>query len=90
MTLSLGGAVGRHPDTADEVLMRADMALLRAKRLGRARYVAFDPSIDHVATRADLQLEDDLRMSVDERRAARVLPADRHARRTWRSSATRP
>ncbi|MCW2667341.1 MAG: hypothetical protein JWN57_2303 [Frankiales bacterium] len=63
--LSLGGAVGHHPDTADEVLMRADMALLRAKRLGRARCELFDPTIDHIATRADLQLEDDLRMSVE-------------------------
>ncbi len=64
VTLSLGGSIGSHPDTADEVLMRADMALLRAKRSGRARYVAFDPSIDRVTTRADLQLEDDLRMSL--------------------------
>jgi diguanylate cyclase (GGDEF)-like protein/PAS domain S-box-containing protein len=64
VTLSLGGSVGAHPDTADDVLMRADMALLRAKRLGRARYVAFDSSYDRVTTRADLQLEDDLRMSL--------------------------
>ncbi len=63
VTLSLGGSVGAHPDTADEVLMRADMALLRAKRLGRARYVAFDAAHDRVTTREDLQLEDDLRMS---------------------------
>jgi len=64
VTLSLGGSIGSHPDTADEVLMRADMALLRAKRSGRARYVPFDPSVDRVTTRADLQLEDDLRMSL--------------------------
>ncbi|HEX4431048.1 MAG TPA: EAL domain-containing protein [Frankiaceae bacterium] len=63
VTLSLGGSVGAHPDTADEVLMRADMALLRAKRLGRARYVAFDVAHDRVTTREDLQLEDDLRTS---------------------------
>ena len=65
MTLSLGGTLGSYPDTADDVLMRADMALLRAKRLGRARYEAFDPVTDRVATRADLQLEDDLRSSLD-------------------------
>jgi diguanylate cyclase (GGDEF)-like protein/PAS domain S-box-containing protein len=64
VTLSLGGAVGSHPDTTDDVLMRADMALLRAKRLGRARFVLYDPSVDHVATRADLQFEDELRMSL--------------------------
>ena len=71
VTLSLGGTIGAHPDTADDVLMRADMALLRAKRLGRARYVAFDPDHDRIATRADLQLEDDLRISLgsDELRA---------------------
>ncbi len=65
VTLSVGGALGSHPETADDVLMRADMALLRAKRLGRARYVAFDSEQDRVATRADLQLEDDLRMSLE-------------------------
>ncbi len=64
VSLSVGGSVGVHPDTSDEVLMRADMALLRAKRLGRARYGAFDPTHDRVTTRADLQLEDDLRMSL--------------------------
>ena len=65
MTLSLGGTLSRARDTADDVLMRADMALLRAKRQGRARYVAFDPSQDRISTRADLQLEDDLRMSLE-------------------------
>lgn len=65
VTLSVGGAIGGHPESADDVLMRADMALLRAKRLGRARYVAFDPAQDRIATRADLQLEDDLRVSLD-------------------------
>jgi diguanylate cyclase (GGDEF)-like protein/PAS domain S-box-containing protein len=66
VTLSMGGSIGTYPDTADDVLMRADMALLRAKRLGRSRYVAFDPTHDRVATRADLQLEDDLRMALQE------------------------
>jgi diguanylate cyclase (GGDEF)-like protein len=65
VTLSIGGAFGTHPDAADDVLVRADMALLRAKRTGRARYLAFDPAVDRVATRADLQLEDELRSSLD-------------------------
>ncbi|GAC1322658.1 MAG: EAL domain-containing protein [Mycobacteriales bacterium] len=71
MSLSLGGTIGCHPENADAVLMRADMALLRAKRVGRARYEAFDPALDRVATQADLQLEDELRMSLasDELRA---------------------
>jgi len=65
ISLSLGGTIGSDVDTADDVLMRADMALLRAKRLGRARFVAYDPAQDRVATRADLQLEDELRESLD-------------------------
>ncbi len=71
VSLSLGGTLGGQGDSADDVLMRADMALLRAKREGRARFIAFDPDEDRIATRADLQLEDDLRMSLasDELRA---------------------
>jgi diguanylate cyclase (GGDEF)-like protein len=64
VTISIGAAVGRSPDSAEEVLMRADMALLRAKRLGRARVERFDPEVDRIATREDLQLEDELRESV--------------------------
>jgi predicted signal transduction protein with EAL and GGDEF domain len=64
ITISIGAATGRAPDSADEVLMRADMALLRAKRLGRARVERFDPNIDRIATREDLELEDQLRASV--------------------------
>jgi diguanylate cyclase (GGDEF)-like protein/PAS domain S-box-containing protein len=64
VTISIGAATGSSPDSADEVMMRADMALLRAKKLGRARVERFDPAIDHIATRADLQLEDELRVSV--------------------------
>jgi diguanylate cyclase (GGDEF)-like protein/PAS domain S-box-containing protein len=64
VTISIGAATGRAPDSADEVLMRADMALLRAKRLGRARVERFDPTIDRITTREELQLEDELRVSV--------------------------
>jgi diguanylate cyclase (GGDEF)-like protein/PAS domain S-box-containing protein len=65
VTISIGAATGSSPDSADQVLMAADMALLRAKRLGRARIETFDPAVDRIATRDDLQLEDDLRQSVD-------------------------
>ncbi|HTR71313.1 MAG TPA: EAL domain-containing protein [Mycobacteriales bacterium] len=64
VTISIGAAIGRTPDSAEDVLMRADMALLRAKRLGRARVERFDPEVDRIATREDLQLEDELRASV--------------------------
>ncbi|HMC71374.1 MAG TPA: diguanylate cyclase, partial [Mycobacteriales bacterium] len=45
VTISIGAAVGRSSDSADELLMRADMALLRAKRLGRARVELFDSTV---------------------------------------------
>jgi len=65
VTISIGAAVGRSPDSADEMLQRADMALLRAKRMGRARVELFDGAVDRIATRDDLELEEQLRASVD-------------------------
>ena len=64
VTLSIGAAHGRGPDTADDLLMRADMALLRAKRMGRARVESFDATVDRIATRDDLELEEQLRASI--------------------------
>lgn len=64
VSVSIGAALGRAPDECDDVLVRADLALLRAKRSGRARTELFDVALDRVATRADLQLEDQLRASV--------------------------
>jgi EAL domain-containing protein (putative c-di-GMP-specific phosphodiesterase class I) len=40
------------------------MALLRAKRLGRARVESFDETVDRIATRDDLELEEQLRASI--------------------------
>jgi len=65
VTLSIGAAIGTATESADELLMRADMALLRAKRLGRARVEFFDATVDRIATREDLELEEQLRASVD-------------------------
>ena len=64
VTISIGAAMGRSPDSADDLLMRADMALLRAKRLGRARVESFDATVDRIATRDDLELEEQLRASI--------------------------
>jgi diguanylate cyclase (GGDEF)-like protein/PAS domain S-box-containing protein len=64
VTLSIGAAHGRAPDTADDLLMRADMALLRAKRMGRARVESFDATVDRIATRDDLEMEEQLRASI--------------------------
>ena len=65
VTLSIGAAIGHDPETAEDLLVRADMALLRAKRLGRARVELFDVERDRIATRDDLELEDNLRESVE-------------------------
>jgi diguanylate cyclase (GGDEF)-like protein/PAS domain S-box-containing protein len=64
VTISIGAAMGRSPESADDLLMRADMALLRAKRLGRARVESFDETVDRIATRDDLELEEQLRASI--------------------------
>ena len=65
ISVSVGTAIGRAPDSPDDLLMRADLALLRAKRAGRARVEVFDSAIDRVTTRADLEFEAQLRQSID-------------------------
>lgn len=66
---SIGVTVGTsahvHPD---EVLREADMALLRAKRRGRARVEVYDPTQDKPATLQDLELERSLRLALGEER----------------------
>jgi diguanylate cyclase (GGDEF)-like protein/PAS domain S-box-containing protein len=64
VTISIGAAIGGSTESSDELLMQADMALLRAKRLGRARAEVFDPAVDRIATRGDLELEEQLRASI--------------------------
>jgi len=65
VTISIGAAIGGSTDSADDLMMQADMALLRAKRLGRARVEFFDATVDRIATREDLEMEEQLRASVD-------------------------
>jgi diguanylate cyclase (GGDEF)-like protein len=65
ISVSVGAAVGSSPDSPDEVLMRADLALLRAKRAGRARVEVFDSGVDRITTLADLEFEAQLRRSID-------------------------
>jgi diguanylate cyclase (GGDEF)-like protein len=48
----LGGSIGiasapAHCATAEELLRMADLALVRAKQLGKDRYVRFEPEMDH-------------------------------------------
>ncbi len=67
--ITVGGASHDHPD---EVLREADLALLRAKRRGRARIEVYDPNQDKPATLHDLELEHSLRSALADDRG--LLP----------------
>jgi diguanylate cyclase (GGDEF)-like protein/PAS domain S-box-containing protein len=63
--VSIGIAPGsREYERPEDVLRDADIALYRAKALGRGRWIVFDPSMhEHALTR--LQVETDLRRAVE-------------------------
>ena len=63
--ITVGGAGYDHPD---EVLREADLALLRAKRRGRARVEMYDPTQDKPVTVHELELEHSLRSALAEGR----------------------
>ncbi len=63
--ITVGGAGYDHPD---EVLREADLALLRAKRRGRARIEMYDPTQDKPVTVHELELEHSLRSALAENR----------------------
>lgn len=68
-TVYSGASVGivlGHPDyqAPDQVLRDADTAMYRAKAAGKAAYVVFDEAM-HLAARARLTLETDLRGAID-------------------------
>jgi len=64
-TASIGIALGNENyEAADELLRDADVAMYRAKELGKARYEVFDTSLrEHV--RARLDCEADLRRAIE-------------------------
>jgi diguanylate cyclase (GGDEF)-like protein/PAS domain S-box-containing protein len=64
VTVSVGAALGRPREGADDLVMNADMALARAKRDGGAAVAVFDPERDRGVSAADLELERQLRASV--------------------------
>ena len=53
--------------SADDLLRDADTAMYRAKAAGKSRYAVFDTGM-HVATRERLELENDLRRAIDDRK----------------------
>jgi diguanylate cyclase (GGDEF)-like protein/PAS domain S-box-containing protein len=68
-SLSIGITVsGPGHDHPDEVLREADLALLRAKRRGRARIEMYDPTQDKPVTLHELELEHSLRSALTDNR----------------------
>jgi diguanylate cyclase (GGDEF)-like protein/PAS domain S-box-containing protein len=62
-SIGIAVSISAH-DRADDLLRHADVAMSQAKRLGRARYAMFDPSMSaHIEHR--LELEHELRRAVD-------------------------
>jgi diguanylate cyclase (GGDEF)-like protein len=66
--VSIGIAFGdKTYPSADDLLRDADTAMYRAKAAGKSRYAVFDTAM-HVATRERLELENDLRRAIDDRK----------------------
>ena len=89
---SVGVAVSAPDRASTEELMRdADVAMYAAKRNGKGRLEAFEPSM-YAAAVERLSIESDLRRADPERGAQRLLPADPrpHQRGGERSGGPRP
>jgi diguanylate cyclase len=65
VTVSVGIAVARENESADDLLRNADVAMYRAKSGGKARYEVFEPEM-HEVVRRRLALETDLRRAVEQ------------------------
>ncbi|HEV2685134.1 MAG TPA: bifunctional diguanylate cyclase/phosphodiesterase, partial [Actinomycetota bacterium] len=64
VTASIGIAIARPDDTATDLIRNADVAMMRAKELGKARHEFFDSSM-HDRALSRLQIESDLRHALD-------------------------
>jgi diguanylate cyclase (GGDEF)-like protein/PAS domain S-box-containing protein len=63
---SIGIAFGNPKyENPDEIIRDADLAMYKAKTLGKAQYAVFDSSLHDRAT-AELQLENELRRAIDQ------------------------
>src|SRR5262249_41136663 len=65
VTVSVGIAVAREQDNAEDLLRKAAVAMRRAKSRGRGRYEVFEPAM-HEVVRSRLELETELRRAVEE------------------------
>jgi diguanylate cyclase (GGDEF)-like protein/PAS domain S-box-containing protein len=62
--VSIGIAIARDGEKADDLLRNADLAMYRAKGHGKGRYEVFEPAM-HDIVRRRLDLETDLRRAVE-------------------------
>jgi len=65
MSVSIGIAVARVGDDDADLLRNADLAMYRAKNRGKGRYEVFEPAM-HQAVRKRLELETELRRSIEQ------------------------
>lgn len=68
-TITVSAGVAIFPqcgDNVEELLKHADMAMYRAKELGKSNYVFYDPSMDEAVTQR-LKLGNSLRMAIENR-----------------------
>jgi diguanylate cyclase (GGDEF)-like protein/PAS domain S-box-containing protein len=65
VSLSIGAATGLPGEDPEDFVMRADIAVARAKQSGRACIRVYDPEIDRATSADDLTLERELRASVN-------------------------
>ncbi len=67
--------VGRPYEQPEDILRDADLAMYRAKALGKARHVVFDAAM-HERALALLQLENDLRRAIQENSEGSILSSE--------------